>query len=277
MDANPYQALGVDPKAKQSEIKTTYRKLAKKYHPDLNPGNKKAENRFKEITAAYAQVGTTEARAQFDQGELEVEAAKKYQAPRRRSSYNQTQGSGGPFESQYQTMDEDLLRSLYEQINRSNKIYQLDIDFKVAILGGEQEMEFPGGKKMLVKIPAGVESGTKLRFPENMYVQLNVKPSSIFKRVGINDIETQLKVSFSDAMLGAEVEVPTVERPILMKIPANVTTDQKLRLKGKGVFDPATNSRGDQIVVLKIKMPEHMDEEFKKAIKDWSDRQTKGA
>ena len=162
----------------------------------------------------------------------------------------------------------------------------MDIDFKDSVLGGEKEIEFPGGKKFLVKIPAGVETGTKLRFagkgesnvsgalPGDIYVQLNVKPSAIFKRVG-KDIEVELPVSFSDAILGAEVKVPTVDGPIMMKIPAKVTSNQKLRLKGKGVVDNVTKMRGDQIAILKIKMPENVDDEFKKAVEDWTQRQSK--
>lgn len=137
-----------------------------------------------------------------------------------------------------------------------------------------------------MKIPAGIESGTKLRFagkgessvpgapPGDVYVQLNVKPSPLFKGIG-KDLEVELSVSFSDAILGAEVKVPTVDGPIMMKIPAKVTSDQKLRLKGKGVLDNATKLRGDQIAILKIQMPEYVDDEFKKAVEDWAKRQTK--
>ena len=193
-------------------------------------------------------------------------------------------------------MDEDILSSLFEQMGgqrdspfRSapeNKIFQMDVEFKDSILGGEQEIEFPGGKKFLVKIPAGVESGTKLRFkgknesavpgapPGDIYVQLNVKPSLVFKRVG-KDIEVEIAVSFSDAILGAEIQVPTVDGPIMMKIPAKVTSDQKLRLKGRGVVDNVTKLRGDQIALLKIKMPENVDDEFRKAVEDWTKRQSK--
>ena len=296
MAANPYETLGVNPKAKQDEIKSAYRKLAKTFHPDLNPGNKKAESRFKDITSAYDQVGSAEDREKFDRGEIEAEAAKQDRARSRGPFYSETQAGGGRYSSQFEGMDEDILSSLFEQMGGQrdspfraapeNKIFQMDVEFKDSILGGEQEIEFPGGKKFLVKIPAGVESGTKLRFkgknesavpgapPGDIYVQLNVKPSLVFKRVG-KDIEVEIAVSFSDAILGAEIQVPTVDGPIMMKIPAKVTSDQKLRLKGRGVVDNVTKLRGDQIALLKIKMPENVDDEFRKAVEDWTQRQSK--
>ncbi len=296
MATNPYQTLGVEPNAKQEEIKSAYRKLAKKFHPDLNPGNKKAESRFKDITSAYDLVGNVEDRAKFDRGEVDAEAAKQYGSRQRGPFYSETQAGGGRYANQFEGMDDDILSSIFDQMGRArsggfqpapeNKLFRLDVDFKDSVLGGEQEIEFPGGKKFLVKIPAGVESGTKLRFagkgesnvpgalPGDIYVQLNVKPSAIFKRVG-KDIEVELPVSFSDAILGAEVKVPTVDGSILMKIPAKVNSDQKLRLKGKGVFDPVTKLRGDQFAILKIKMPDNVDDEFRKAVEDWSKRQTK--
>jgi DnaJ-class molecular chaperone len=281
MATNPYQILGVDPKANQDEIKSAYRKLAKKFHPDLNPGNKKAESRFKDITTAYDQVGSVDDRAKFDRGEVEAEAETQYGS------------SGGHYADQFAGMDEDILNTLFGQMRRpqqarKSKLFQLDVDFRDAVLGGEKEIEFPGGRKFHVQIPAGVESGTKLRFPGkwetgatgvppgDIYVQLNVKPSLVFRRVG-RDIEMELAISFSDAILGAEVKVPTVEGTLLMKIPAPVTSGQKVRLRGKGVLDPVTKLRGDQLVMLKINMPVNVDDEFKKAIKDWSERQPKEA
>ena len=296
MAANPYETLGVDPSADQEKIKSAYRKLAKKFHPDLNPGNKKAESRFKDIASAYDLVGNADDRAKFDRGKVEAEAAKQYGSRTRGPFYSETQAGGGRYSNQFEGMDDDILSSLFEQMGRpkdgrfqrapENKLFQMNVDFKDSILGGEQEIVFPGGKKFLVKIPAGVESGTKLRFkgkneshmpgafPGDIYVQLNVKPSSIFKKIG-KDVEVELSVSFSDAILEAEVQVPTVDGAIIMKIPAKVTSNQKLRLKGKGVLNNVTKMRGDQITILKIKMPENVDDEFRKAVEDWTKRQTK--
>lgn len=295
--ANPYSVLGVEAKATQDDIKSAYRKLAKKFHPDLNPGNKRAESRFKDINSAYDQIGTPEARAKFDKGEVEAEMAKQqrqqqYTREQRGPFYHQTQyGGQGRYANQFEGIDDDILSSIFSQMGRQrpesvpqDELYQMEIDFREAVLGGEREIALPTGKKFRVKIPPGVESGTKLRFAgkgepsmlggpaSDVYVQLNVKPSSTFKRTG-KDLEIELPVSFRDAILGAEVKVPTIDGTILMKIPANVSSGQKLRAKGKGVLDPATQTRGDQIVILHVKMPEKVDEEFKKAVEAWSKRQ----
>jgi len=296
MATNPYTALGVDTKSSQDEIKSAYRNLAKKFHPDLNPGNKKAESQFKEINSAYEQIGTVEERAKYDRGQAEAEEAKQYAGNSRGPFYSQTQQGGGRYTSQFEGIDEDILNSIFSQMGRQrtggfqgpaeDELYQMEIDFKDSILGGEREIALPSGKKFRVKIPSGVESGTKLRFagkgepsapgapPGDVYVQLNVKPSLTFKRLG-KDLEVEISVPFSDAILGGEVKVPTIDGSILMNIPPNVSSGQKLRVKGKGVLDPATNSRGDQIAILKIKMPENVDAEFRKAVEDWRNRQAK--
>lgn len=295
MIMNPYQVLGVDAKAKQDEIKTAYRNLAKKFHPDLNPGNKKAEIHFKEINTAYSLIGTQEEREKYDRGELESQAAKKHSQQRNRPFYRETQYGGGRYTDAFGGMDEDVLHSIFEQMRQSETggrrgavpgiLYQLEIDFKDSVLGGEQKIVFPNGKTILVKIPAGVESGAKLRLPgkedqsglaEDIYVQIHVKASPVFKRNG-KDLEVEVPVSFSDAVLGGEIKVPTIDGSVLMKIPANISTDQKLRLKGKGVVDSTNNSRGDQIVILKVKMIEKVDEDFIKAVQDWKKRQAKGS
>ena len=290
MVTNPYKTLGVDPTAKQAEIKSAYRKLAKQFHPDLNPGNKNAESRFKDIAAAYDLIGNPESRAKFDRGEVEAEAVKQKSRRSHGPFYSETQYGGGRYANQFGGMQDDILSSIFEQMKRQEKrgsqqafedeIYQMEVDFKDSILGGEREITFPNDKKFVVKIPAGIESGTKLRFAgkgnhgADIYVQLNVKPSSNFKRVGM-DIEVELPVSFSDAILGAEVKVPTIDGSVLVTIPSNVKSDQKLRIKGKGVVDSGNKSRGDQIAILKIQMPENIDEEFRKAVEDWSKRKVK--
>jgi DnaJ-class molecular chaperone len=180
-------------------------------------------------------------------------------------------------------MDEETLSSIFEQMGRrppQPQIYELAVEFKDSVLGADREITFPNGNKVVVKIPPGVATGTKLRFAgkgENradIYVQLNVKVSADFKRVGKN-LEMELPVSFVDAVLAKEVKVPTIDGFVSMKIPNNVTSDQKVKVKGKGVVDPATGARGDQIVILKIKMPDNIDDDFRNAVEKWGERQIK--
>ena len=160
MAANPYKTLGVDSKASQDEVKAAYRKLAKQFHPDLNPGNKKAESQFKDISSAYDQIGTAEDRAKFDRGQHEAEAANQYARNARGPFYHQTQQGGGRYASQFGGIDEDILSSIFSQMGRQgqggfqgppeNDLYQMEIDFKDSILGGEREIALPSGKKFRV-------------------------------------------------------------------------------------------------------------------------------
>ena len=136
MASNPYETLGVDSKCKQDGIKSAYRKLAKKFHPDLNPGNKKAEERFKDISLAYELICTVEARAKFDKGELD-EKLERESRHQRRPFYSQTQKGGGRYSNQFEGMDEDFLSSIFSQTGRhrdseqpEDELYQMDIDFK---------------------------------------------------------------------------------------------------------------------------------------------------
>ena len=270
-ETNPYKALGVDSKASQEDIKAAYRKLAKKLHPDLNPGNKIAESRFKEVTSAYNEIGTEKSRADYDLAQ------------------NQKQNYGRRSSGDFEHDDQDIFNSFFSQMRRNqarpqkptSEIYQIDVEFKDAILGGQRELTLPSGKSFLVKIPAGVLSGVKLKFAgqgatndqgtADVYVQLNVLESTQFRRSGSN-LETEVSVPLSVAILGGELSVPTVDGVILMKIPPNITSDQKIRAKGKGAFDSTTMVRGDQIVTLKIKMPDKVDAEFSAAVEAWAKR-----
>jgi DnaJ-class molecular chaperone len=294
---SPYEILGVPEAASQDEIKNAYRKLAKKYHPDLNPGSKEAEKHFKDLSIAYERVGTAEARAKYDRGDqgepMQGPGAEYSQNGPRRDPryYYQTQQQGGRYSQSFEGMDDDFLSSIFgnsrQQAQGKDELYQMEVDFKDSVLGAEREIGLPNGKTLRVKIPAGVESGAKLRFAGqgsagrgsgpsgDAYVQLSVKPSSLFKKVG-RDLEIELPISLSEAILGGEIKVPTIDGQILMKIPAEISSGQRLRVPGKGV--PSRNAhtgaekRGDQFVILKIVTPHAVDEEFRNATLSWSKR-----
>lgn len=286
MAQTPYEILGVDSKASQEDIKAAYRKLAKKLHPDLNPGNKAAESRFKEITAAYSLIDSPELRAKYDQGQIDERAAREVYE-RQGPYYHQTQQGGGKYSSQFEGFDEDVFASIFDRMGRNGpaarpreEIYHLSISFKDSVLGAERELHFPNGKNIQVKIPPGVTTGTKLRFASkgesggDIYVQLHVLPAANFKRVG-KDIETEVTVPFEIAILGGEFKVPTVDGVILLKVPAQIAKEQKMRVAGKGVA--LKEGRGDLIVKLNIAMPEKVDEEFKAAVAAWKQRQVASA
>lgn len=278
---DPYQALNLTKTASQEDIKKSFRKLAKKYHPDLNPGNKEAEKKFKEVSHAFDLIGTPEARAKFDRGETDEQQQKQYEdfMKKKKPSYYDTQHDGGRYS--YSFGDDfggaDFFENLFGGGGRragsmdfpgDDVNYKMDVTFKEAALGGEKVITLPDGKKLQVKIPAGIDSGKKLRF-KNMgqpgvgkgpagdaFIEINVQPLKGFSRSG-EDIESELPVSFLDAITGAEVEVPTLDGSVMMKIPPGVSTGSKLRIKGKGAGPEG--KRGNQIVVLKIVMPKHVD------------------
>lgn len=284
---DPYEALGLTKSASQEDIKKSFRKLAKKYHPDLNPGNKEAEKKFKQISHAFDLVGTPESRAKFDRGETDEQQQKQYEEymKKKKPSYYETQHDGGRYS--YSFGDDiggaDFFENLFGGGGRragsmdfpgEDVIYKMDVEFREAALGGEKVITLPDGKKLQVKIPAGIASGKKLRF-KNMgqpgigkgpagdaFIEINVKPLPGFSRAG-DDIESELPVSFLDAITGAEVEVPTLDGSVMMKIPPGVSTGSKLRIKGKGAGPDG--KRGNQIVVLKIVMPKNVDPALKAA------------
>ena len=298
VNKNPYEILGVAKTASQDDIRNAYRNLAKKLHPDLNPGNKEAESKFKEVNAAYELVGTAESRTKFDQGEFAEDYAHREQ-PRTRGGrnpfYHETQTQGGRYSQSFSGIDDDILQSIFGQMGGQmggqnfgdqpgqDVLYQMKVDFKDAVLGAEQEISLPSGKRLRVKIPAGVDSGAKLRFAGqgapgtgkakagDVYVELQVGSSPIFKRHD-KDLELELPISLSEAVLGGEVKVPTIEGNVLLKIPPGVSSGTRMRIAGMGV--PGAGKRGDEFVVLKIIVPPAIDEDFKVAVESWSKRQT---
>lgn len=296
MAKDPYQILGVSKTASQDEIKNAYRSLAKKLHPDLNPGNKASEAKFKDISAAYELIGTAEMRAKFDRGEtpeqMEEAAKQAYSRSRQGPSYYESQQDGGRY-SFHSGGDNDFFEELFKSAGRGRRgagasmdfpgedqLFQMEVDFKDAARGAQREIQLPTGKKLEVKIPAGVETGSRLRFKGqggpgigrgaagDLYVEIRVRPLAGFARNG-NDIEVEAPISFIESILGSEIPIPTLDGKVSLKIPAGSSTGSKLRLKGKGI---AGKNPGDQIVVIKVAMPKTPDPELQAAVRAWGDK-----
>jgi DnaJ-class molecular chaperone len=295
---DPYATLGVEKTAKPEDIRNAYRNLAKKYHPDLNPGSKAAESKFKEISRAYEMVGTPDARAKFDRGEFEgAEGAAAGPDPfgfggrgGRGPFYSRTQagpdGQGGRYSYSFADgFDEDLFSAF--STPPEDEVYRMDVDLADTIAGAEREIHLPSGKKLRVKIPPGVGEGSRLRFaaqgaparrsgkPVDVYVELHIRPDPRFEVSG-NDLILRLPISVGDAVFGGEVRAPTVESSVLLKIPPRSNTGKRLRLRGKGLYDRATKARGDQVVILEIMLPDPIDPEFEAALKQWQDKRKPG-
>jgi DnaJ-class molecular chaperone len=291
-EKDAYQILGVSKSATQEEIKNAYRNLAKKHHPDLNPGNEESEAKFKSISAAYEHIGTAEERAKYDRGETE-QAAYGAHGAGAQSYYDTQQAGGARYASGFagMGMEDDFFENLFRSANRSgqgrtrptdfpgeDQLYQMEVEFREAARGAEREISIPGGKKMQVKIPAGIESGAKLRFrgqglpgvgkgpAGDLFIEIHVRPQAGFKRAG-KDIETELPISFIEALIGAEVPVPTLDGNVMLKIPAGVNNGSRLRIRGKGIA--SAKDPGDQIVELKIVMPKKVDPALANAVREW--------
>lgn len=280
---DPYVILGVSKTATLTEIKAAYRKLAKKYHPDLNPGNKEFEAKFKEVSHSFDLIGTEEEKAKFDRGETDEQIRDQHeqgQGQRKKKQgpyYHHTQDNSSRYSSAFGGgMDEDIFANIFgeRQNAKQDEQYNLEVDFKEAALGTEKTITLPTGKKLQVKIPAGINEGQKLKFKDlgkngDAYVAIMIKASDKFKREG-KDIFSEVPVSFFEAINGPEIEVETIDGPVMLKVPANVTTGTKLRIKNKGAGSGET--RGNHIVSIKVVMPKDPSQELKEAILQLSTR-----
>jgi DnaJ-class molecular chaperone len=301
---DPYVTLGVSKTASPDEIKDAYRTLAKKYHPDLNPGKKEAEQRFKEVNEAYEILSDPKKKEEYERRGEEASYAGWQAGPQSDTQYSSrgpfywqaSKGGGGRYSEQFGgSFEEDFFANLFGRMKSGRSAgdgesfsvpgqdvkYSLTVSFKDAILGSEQTLAFPDGKKLRIKIPKGIESGKMLRIPGqgvpgmnggppgDAYIAISVSPSDLFQRNG-NDIELELPISLSEAVLGAEIRVPTLEEDVLLKIPPGVTSGSKLRIRGKGVPVLNENRTGDEIVKIKIVMPKTIDPQLEKVIREWS-------
>jgi DnaJ-class molecular chaperone len=274
---DPYKVLGIPNTATQDEIKHAYRALVKKYHPDLNPGNTELEAKFKEVSTAYAYIDTPEAREKFDRGET-PEQMQEQEQERAKSYYNAQRRRGRPSQNFGQDMGDDFFENLFRRPGPDH-LYKLEVEFREAALGSERELNLTSGQKLLVKIPAGITSGTKLKFKGrggpgtnngpsgDAFVEIIVRNLQGFSRVGKN-IEMDVPISFQEALLGGEIKITTLDGSVILKIQAGVSTGSKLRLPGLGAG--AKGERGDLIVSLKVVIPTQVTSELQEEIKSWN-------
>jgi DnaJ-class molecular chaperone len=283
--ADPYTILGVKKDASQDEIQKAYRRLAKKLHPDLNPGDRQAEERFKEVSAAYDLLSDKAKRSRFDRGEIDASGMER---PQQR--YYRDFAEGGAYASDagfadFEGMD-DILSQIFGRERRAGMRmrgedvrYRLELDFIDAINGGKRQITLPDGSVLDVNIPPGTRDGQLLRLrgkgrpgtgggpPGDALVEIEVRPHRLFMRKG-DDIHLNLPISLDEAVLGGKVKVPTPSGPVTMTVPKWANTGTVLRLKGKGV-PRIDGSRGDEFVTLKVMLPEKPDPELEKFISQW--------
>ena len=307
--ADPYKTLGVARGADAAEIKRAYRKLAKKLHPDVNPGDTKIEQRFKEVSQANAILGDAKKRAQFDRGEIDANGQQTGWggggrqggwsggfggAPRGRGG---TQGGARhqPFDFGAELNVDDIVSELFGGRGRArgrsgtrggrqrgaDVSYTAPIGFLDAAAGAKKRIRLSDGKVLDMKIPAGTEDRQTLRLKGkgmpgmggaaagDAYVEVHIEPHAYFTRKDC-DVHIELPVTLQEAVLGATVKVPTVHGQVSMKIPPGSNTGATLRLKGKGILDRKGGKKGDQYVKLKLALPDKPDKELKEFVKGWA-------
>lgn len=293
MATNPYEILGVKQDASQEEIRAAYRKLAKDLHPDLNPGDRQAEEKFKAVSAAYDLLSDPEKRARFDRGEIDAAGAER---PRERY-YRDFQGAGAgehPYSSTsgFADFDEILSNLFGGREGRHSRFrmrggdihYRLSVEFLEAVNGTTKRISLPDGSTLDVSIPAGMQDGQILRLrgkgnegigggpPGDALITISVLPHPYFTRKG-DDIELELPITLREAVLGTKLEIPTPTGRVRMSVPKGANTGTRLRLKGKGV-QRADGSRGDEYITLKIVLPDQPDPELEAFVQGWSGAQS---
>jgi DnaJ-class molecular chaperone len=289
--ADPYITLGVKKDASQDAIQKAYRRLAKKLHPDLNPGDKAAEEKFKEISAAYDLLSDPDKRARFDRGEIDASGTERPRQQYYRDFADQdgwttyTSNSGFSDFGDYAGA-EDILSQIFGREGRTARRrrgqdvrYHLDLSFLDAINGGKQSIILPDGSALDVNIPPGTRDGQILRLrgkgrpgigdasPGDALIEISVQPHPYFTRKG-DDIYLDLPVSLKEAVLGAKVKVPTSSGTVTVAVPKWSNTGRVLRLKGRGV-PRSDGSKGDQYIKLILVLPEKPDPKLEAFVAEW--------
>ena len=284
-----YAVLGVAKDASSGEIKSAYRTLAKKHHPDLNPGDKLAEETFKNIQSAHAILSDKEKRWQYDDGAIDSEGK---EVPRQYYREYASADGANPYQS---TASYDDLGDMFSDLFRARGQggananirmpggdirYAMEITFLEAVNGAKKRVTMPDGKALDVKIPVGQRDGQVLRLrgqgmpglgggpAGDAYVEMQVAPHANFRRYG-NNIHLDLPVALHEAILGARLRVQTISGAVTMTIPSGSNTGDTLRLKGKGVQTSAPGPAGDHIVTLRVVLPKQPDDQLKEFMESW--------
>jgi curved DNA-binding protein len=280
-----YKILGVERKASADDIRKAYRKLAMQFHPDKNPGDKKAEDKFKEINEAYQVLSDEKKRARYDQlgsaysdfrtsggrpGDFRWDDWFQQQGAQQRGYGNAEDpfgGAGGNFSDFFRSIFGEAVRSSARgqmaQQQQQGYQQQVDITFQEAYEGAMRQLQ-TNGRKLQVRIPAGVKTGSKVRVagagPEglDLYLMVNVTDENRFERDG-QDLYTTSTLSVFTLILGGDAEVETPTGKVKLSIPAGTQVDQVFRLAGRGMPHLKNpNTKGDLFVKLKVQIPKYL-------------------
>lgn len=288
MADDPYEILGVPHTATDEQIRKAYLKLVKELHPDVNP-SKVAEERFKKVTAAHDILGDPERRRQFDHGEIDAsgEPRRPTWRPQGAGADAGGRGRGGPMFEDFGDMFSDIFsgagrggtRGGFAMRGRDVR-YTLDVDFLEAVQGAKKRVTLPDNGVLDLTVPAGVSDGQVLRLrgrgepgvaggeAGDALVEIHVRPHRDFRREG-DDLLIEVPITIDEAVLGGKVEVPTVGGRVQLTIPKGTSSGQVLRLKGKGVRNATTGATGDELVTVRIVLPETIDDSLSYFLSEW--------
>lgn len=280
-DKDFYKILGVAKDAPEAEIKKTYRKLARQFHPDSNPGDAKAEAKFKEISEAFSVLSDNEQRKEYD-------AVRAMGGGARFTAGGQ--GQGGGFEDVFSNLFGGGARGFpggfgggfdFGPAAGVDLTARTSIDFIDSIKGATIKLSLQGMEPLNVKVPAGVQDGQKIKLrgkgrpspnggpSGDLIVTVRVKPHPVFSRDGAN-LRVTVPVTFTEAALGANILVPTLGGdPVKLKIHPGIPNGRVLRIQGRGV--DAGNTRGDLLATIEVAVPSHLSEKAKKALQEFQE------
>lgn len=294
-----YSVLGMRRDASDKEIKQAYRRLARQYHPDVNPGDAAAEQKFKEISEAYSVLSNPDSRKKYDRFGHQAFA----------TGFDPAFASGGGFAGGYTGNLKDFfggrasfegLGSIFEElwgggrqrtqpapVSGQDLEHTAEVSFDEAMRGTTAHVQLlrrDGGMERLhVKIPPGVDTGSKVRVagkgepgryggpPGDLYIVIRVRPHAYFTRQG-HDILCEVPVTLSEALLGAKIEVPTIDGKATMTLPAGTQNGRRFRLRGKGALALQGGGRGDHYVTVQVVLPDKLDARSRELLEELAAR-----